>query len=982
MSIFKGCQPRIEVRQGELDDKIFAADFGDLVSGRAADVYADSEKFFANTHPAQSLRDVVRAVFARLANPKESGMTLRLSTGFGGGKTHALMALWHVGKSAGSSLGTELLPGEGRPPAVTTVGVDCGKAGVPEFNTHHDAAPKSLWGELFYQLGGADALTALGGADHPEASPNEKQLEAILPPGPILILIDELVIYMAKLSERGQGNLLGFLNLLAAVVGRRPQAVLVVSDPAQQAVYAKQSAQLAAELAASAKALEEIFGRKMTSVDPIGSESARVIVRRLFGSVDSKAAQAAAQAYSDLYQRVIASDTRLLPSGGAAPPASPAYRKAIEDSYPFHPRLLKTAQERLGAMDAFQRSRGVLRLFSRLIRDIWNRNADCDLIGAGDVNWSDKDIRADLLNRLGKERFETAVKADIAGHALDLDGGTRGVHTRAASALLLESLDTSNATSGLDAPELALAILRPEDAGPEPGEALDHLIGNCWHTYPMAGGRGWQFRFEPNITRQIDDERTKVSVEDAEGRIRAEVQQYFGGALFKLAAWPGQATHVPESADLQLALCLKESEGVAVVSLSDDRDPAAPIPRGFKNALLAIVPSPAKWASAVEKTQRLIAAEKIEKDHSTGAAGKQVLEQLSRVKPDLQKQFLLSAYRAFDRVVVAGRTIESLEEQYMVPEGLVMSRPNGQKNLQKFLEDKKLILRREEAIDADLFVSGILPGATPVAGTPEAFTARAVHERILSAPKVRLVSDAEVVRNTLARAVVAGKIAVRFPDGRAFDAAGSVEGVPGHRRRTPTQLPVAIPLDDTVLIAPVQSATAQGWLTEEAQAPSSKLDEEPPGSGSPGGPLVPPPPPPPSQVSATSWTQLLAYSKDRPLLKLELRAPNPAVAATLATLAQPLGADSLTASVTLSGEVKDGGSVNFSANDLKLNHPTKPLNMAQTLFNSLSDGCAYEAVLTLLFTPARPGMGPALDNLKQSAAAEVKPTGVFDKPAA
>ena len=117
------------------------------------------------------------------------------------------------------------------------------------------------------------------------------------------------------------------------------------------------------------------------------------------------------------------------------------------------------------------------------------------------------------------------------------------------------------------------------------------------------------------------------------------------------------------------------------------------------------------------------------------------------------------------------------------------------------------------------------------------------------------------------------------------------------------------------------------------------------------------------------------------MLRLELRAPAPAVAATLATLAQPLGADSLTVSVALSGAAKDGGSVNFAANDLKLNHPAKPLAMAQTLFNSLTDGCNYEAIVCLLFPEGRPGMAPSLENLKQSASSDVKPAGVFDKPA-
>jgi hypothetical protein len=124
----------------------------------------------------------------------------------------------------------------------------------------------------------------------------------------------------------------------------------------------------------------------------------------------------------------------------------------------------------------------------------------------------------------------------------------------------------------------------------------------------------------------------------------------------------------------------------------------------------------------------------------------------------------------------------------------------------------------------------------------------------------------------------------------------------------------------------------------------------------------------------------LSYSEKRPILKLELRAPTPAIAAALATLAQPLGADALAVSITLSGDAKDGGSVNFAANDLKLNHPTKPLQIGQTLFNSLAEGCAYEATVTLHFKGGRSGLHGALDNLQQSAPPEVNPIAVFDKP--
>ena len=125
--ILTSCKPRKEVLKGDLDDAIFAAAFGSLIAGKAPAVYGDAATFFQNTHPAKELCKVVQAVFARLANTREGGATIRLSTGFGGGKTHTLMALWHLANHIEDvSMWTDLLPAAGRPKAVT---VAAGRAG-------------------------------------------------------------------------------------------------------------------------------------------------------------------------------------------------------------------------------------------------------------------------------------------------------------------------------------------------------------------------------------------------------------------------------------------------------------------------------------------------------------------------------------------------------------------------------------------------------------------------------------------------------------------------------------------------------------------------------------------------------------------------------------------------------------------------------------------------------------------------------------
>lgn len=966
MGVLTACKPRKEVLKGDLDDAIFAADFGDLIAEKAPKVYGDAKIFFQNTHPAKQLCKVIEAVFGRLANTKEIGATIRLSTGFGGGKTHTLMALWHLAENIGNpAMGTDLLPAAGRPKKVTVAAVDAGKGGLPEFNTHGRLKVGSLWGELFFLLGDEKAVKALGKADDPEFSPSEAQIQAVFPDGPVLILLDEVVIYMAKLSERGQGNLLGFLNSLAAVVSKRPQTVLVVTDPADQRAYSKEAAKLADKFAAAAVKLDDVFGRKMTDFDPIGDESARVIVRRLFESIDPAMSQAASAAYHTLYERV----SRESPGAIPPPSASADYAKRIVECYPFHPRLLETAQGRLGALQEFNKSRGTLRLFARILRTVWESKKDLELISPGDLDWSSDRIQADLLQRLNRDSFKSAVAADIGKHAVGLDGGVhRGIHVRVASALLLESIPMQS-NSGLDPAELTLAVLRPDEAGPEPVEALDRLVGVCWHTYPMPGGRGWQFRYEPNIIKQIEERMGQIPIEDAKSRVLSEAQGYFSGPAFKLCPWPTSARQVPESADLQLVLCEDEKTAKATCTYADDTDPKAPIPRRFQNALVAVTATGAAFNSALDRAQRLLAAEAIERDHRTGESNKLVRDQLQRIKPEFHKQFRIQTYRAFDRVVLAGGSSYPIEEQFQVPEDQMLQRPHGQTCLRKFLDSKGLLYQPGDALDVGRFLKDVLPGATPLPDMPEVYSARAIHERCLGAPGLRLIPDGGIVRQTILKSISAGKAIVRLPDERAYDVKGCVEGPVGHRRRVPGTL-TSFALDDSVYITRADSSYGVLWAKEDT--PKFGGDER--------GPDLPPPPPA-ARVTATTWEQVLQYAAERPLVELHLVALTPAAAAVLAGVVQPLGADTLTLSVNVGGNLKDGGTLNFAANDLKPTHPTKPLTIAQTLFNALVEGSSYETDLALGFgATGRPGLETSLRTLADGIPEGVTPRAIFEKP--
>jgi len=137
---------------------------------------------------------------------------------------------------------------------------------------------------------------------------------------------------------------------------------------------------------------------------------------------------------------------------------------------------------------------------------------------------------------------------------------------------------------------------------------------------------------------------------------------------------------------------------------------------------------------------------------------------------------------------------------------------------------------------------------------------------------------------------------------------------------------------------------------------------------------------PAEQQVAADWKQAAEYASKRPLLTLILKTSTPDAAKTLVSLAQPFGARLLSLSVTAGGDLKDGGRVNFSAEDLKHNHPLAPIDMAAKLFRAMADTASFETSLELDFGDE--GVKDAVSNLKKAsndAADGVSISAVFGK---
>ncbi len=991
LSIRQTCIPRPEVLQGELADAIFAASFGHVISAEAPGVYLDPVTFFRNTHPARALKGIVMRVFSHLGSANERGVSLRLSTGFGGGKTHALIALWHLAHNVNhATMGTELLPAAGRPEHVAVAGIDASRWGRTIAVRHRDAVTHSLWGELAYQLGGVPALERLGDMDKADNMPDAGTLQAIMPQAPTLILIDELVVYMANLPELEKRQVISFVNMLVTELSARKQAVLVITDPANQAAYEDEARKLGGALIDAATKLDSVLSRQVSDFDPIGDESAQVITRRLFAEIDPAAAHQASADYHQAYQRVVSA----MPDALSSEASTQAYAERLLACYPFHPRLIDTAQKRLSAIQDFNQSRGVLRLFARILRDVWENEKDPELISAGELDWSQESIQADLLNRINRDNFKAAVDADVLGHARELDAEyDTDIHQRVASALLLDSLAMAD-NFVMDRRDLTLAVLRPDEVGNEPSQAIDRLLAVCWHTYRDATGSRFAFRYEPNVNKIIEERAQGVPLEDAEQAVRTTVIGNFQGRIFELVIFPHEPSAVRDSAELQLALCDDLSIARRVVAYQMEPADTASYPRRFRNAIVALAPRPDILKTAIDDERRLLAAGQVLQERRRAKESREVLDQVQAIITELNVSIRTNALRAYERVVLQGRQDLTLSDEYLPAKEGAGGVTGGQQRLLEFLQEKKLIYGVGDAIDADLLVNTLLPGGVPDVAHEGAIRASSVYERALASEHLRLFYNEAPVRDAILKAVEQGKLVVRLPEGNVYDAQGCVRGPEDSRQRVSLGL-TSLQLHDDVLLARPDAPCVAAWLKTDddgsaepellplGEAANLKhttpeqilqavtageinclwqldapyvVDDEAfqswwPSRGPDDGD---------DQATAHSWAQALTYAQERPLLRMTLTASSQAAAERLLSAAHPLGAPDQQFNIALGGSLRAGGELNLSLTGASPSDPLKPLHLAAQLGRGCQQVTFYQAELTLSFGAGRAQMGPLL----------------------
>ena len=582
-TIFDACRPRPDVLDGSVTDADFAADLAQVLNRTASAAYGDPVRFFANTWPTRGLKQLLANVCRRLTGAGGAvGPIFRLDTAYGGGKTHGLIALAHAaGGLRDVPAAAEFVDPALLPPEPVRIAAFDGENADPANGRALEGGvlAHTPWGEIAHALGGAAGYERVRRSDEDRVAPGADTLRSLIGDAPALILLDELSVYLRKVRriDAAGEQLTAFLTSLFKAVETAPHAALVYTlaigkDGARPADAYTEEHQFVADRMAE---IESVSARKATLLNPTEEdETAWVLRRRLFESVDADAAGAVV----DAYRAVWTGAGEALPGGAAGPDAAAALRA----SYPLHPHVLRTLTSKTATLANFQRVRGMLRLLARTVALLWrDRPADATAIHLHHVDPGDERIRQEIVTRLGQSAFLPALTRDVASGRVEpkalaetIDathyGGLPPYAAYAARTIFLHTFAFNDPLKGLTPQELRFAALGPAVDLSFLDEARKRFVEESAYLddRPAAPMR---FLAEANLSQIIRREEQHVDAGDARAELNDRIRQIFDGATFETVPFPGGPFDVPDDVgDGRPKLVVFAYDGVTVGAALDD----------------------------------------------------------------------------------------------------------------------------------------------------------------------------------------------------------------------------------------------------------------------------------------------------------------------------------------------------------------------------------------------------------------------------
>ena len=561
-SLFDICTPREDVQQGTITESDFAADLSQVLRGEAPEEYLNPVRFFANTHPTRGLQDLLWNVCNRLnGSSQQVASIFRLDTNYGGGKTHALIALAHAAKGMTGVLNVrEFIDPDLLPKGAIRIAAFDGENADPANGRPLESGMRAYtpWGEIAYALAGIDGYLRIRKSDEEGVAPGADTIRELFGNQPTLILIDELSVYLRKLGARDMKmagrQLTAFLTGLFKAVESTPNAAMVYTlaigkDKNTSDAYSDENQFILERM----EEVESISALKAALLDPTeGDETVKVLRRRLFTRIDDEQAAVIIEAYRQLWE---AHQQDHLPAPGTHDNRLEAFRAG----FPLHPELIETLKEKTSTLANFQRVRGMLRILARTVYLLWrDRPQDACAVHLHHINPAFGPIGQEIVTKLGQRAFTPALKADISAGdgdqpslAQELDAsaynGLPPYGSYVARTIFFHTLAFNDSLKGLTQDELRYSVLSPGTDISFIDDAMRRFIQASAYlddrpTTPL------RFLVEANLTQMIRRQEKNVDFGEVRSQLNDRIKSIFNGKTFSMIPFPCLPNDIPDDA--------------------------------------------------------------------------------------------------------------------------------------------------------------------------------------------------------------------------------------------------------------------------------------------------------------------------------------------------------------------------------------------------------------------------------------------------
>ena len=641
--------PHADVAGGRYQQAEFAADLWQVHLGEGPDEYRDPREFFRRTYLTESLRRLLVGAVQRLSG-RGADPVVQLQTNFGGGKTHSMLALFHlfsglspselpgveeVFASAGLGSGEQL-------PSVRKVVLVGNKISPGNPVVKPDGVTvRTLWGEMAWQLGGAPAYERVRADDERATNPGDELRLLFKDYGPCLVLIDEWVAYARQLHDQGDlpaggfETQFSFAQALTESAKLAGNCLLVISLPASDTSGSPHTNADDVEVGGirgreALDRLRNVVGRLESSWRPASAEEGFEIVRRrLFEPL----ADATAFTHRDVTARAFAELYRAQSAEFPPECRDADYERRVKAAYPIHPEIFDRLYTDWSTLVKFQRTRGVLRLMAAVIHSLWEKGDRNPIILPSTIPLDDPRVQSELTRYLS-DNWAPIIERDVDGPnslPLKIDGenpnlGKLSATRRVARTIYLGSAPMASAAHrGIEDRRVKLGCVMPGESAAVFGDGMRRLAGSATYLY-QDGGRFW-YSTQPTVTKLAEDRAEQLkrdpdkAAAELERRLRADLKRR--GDFDGVHILPRSGADVPDETSVRLVILSSDhpysrEEGnaaeTAAKALLEWRGSA---PRVFRNALVFLAADKVRLQDLDEALRRFLAWKSILEEKDT-----------------------------------------------------------------------------------------------------------------------------------------------------------------------------------------------------------------------------------------------------------------------------------------------------------------------------------------------------------------------------